>query len=479
MSVATSGLVRRKVFGLAGIALLACNPPIRTRSPDGSGAGGAHGDGPGFGFIIPDGSGQDGGPASPPGDEGGNCAEDVHRAERIAVDLLLLVDTSGSMTMPAGTRSKWALVLDALVGFVRDPKSAGLGVGLQFFPLILPVGCASDMECGGPLLGAPSCIQRRVCVNPFTAMGMAPLACSPSPGLVPEKCSPGSTCVDTGRCSVSGAECFAVGQPCPGVMAGTCQLAPRICATTGASCAPGHYQNLAVPIAPLPVAETAIVQTLGNKDPIGGTPTGPAVEGALAHARLHQAANPTHRVALVVATDGLPADCTPLDAAGISRPIALAQAANPSIATYVIGVFTSMEAPMARPLLEQLATAGGTGAPFVLTATDDLGQRFQEALDKIRGSILPCEFMIPPSTGTIDFGKVNVRFKGAAAEEDILYVASVERCDPLRGGWYYDVPPATETPTRVLVCPASCNRFKADASASVSLAFGCKTKVIE
>jgi hypothetical protein len=135
---------------------------------------------------------------------------------------------------------------------------------------------------------------------------------------------------------------------------------------------------------------------------------------------------------------------------------------------------------MARPLLEQVATAGGTGAPFVLTAADDLGQRFQDALDKIRGSALPCEFVIPPSnSGTIDFGKVNVRFKGAAAEEDIPYVASLDRCDPVRGGWYYDRAPAMAAPTRVLVCPASCNRYKADPDASVSLVFGCKTKVIE
>jgi hypothetical protein len=497
MSVATR-LVRHQVTGLAAVVLLGCSAPsIQSASSRGGaggtggasgsvgaggsagGAGGAAPVGPGTGSPIPDGGGA--APVSMPGDQ--KCAEDVHQAERIPVDLLLLVDTSGSMNNMAGMRTKWALVHDALVGFVKDPKSAGLGVGLQFFPLTAKAACTSDAECGGPTaFGSPSCLARRVCVGPTMPAGMAPPACSPLPGLFPERCATGTKCVDVGRCALSGADCFATGQPCPGGMAGNvCQPGPRSCFSVGASCAPADYQNVAVSVGALPGAEMSLVQSLDAIRPNGGTPTGPAVEGALAHARMHQMANPTHRVALVLATDGVPADCMPMDAAGISALVGAAGAASPSISTYVIGVFTPAEAPMASPLLQQLATAGGTGMPFVLTAGDDLGQRFQEALDKIRGSALPCEFMIPAPSGggAIDFGKLNVRWKGASGEEDIPYVGSVDRCDPMRGGWYYDVPPAMGTPGRVLVCPASCNRFKADGTANVSLVFGCKTRVIE
>jgi len=47
------------------------------------------------------------------------------------------------------------------------------------------------------------------------------------------------------------------------------------------------------------------------------------------------------------------------------------------------------------------------------------------------------------------------------------------------GGWYYDVPPATGPPSRILVCPASCGRFKSAPDANVSLLFGCETQVIK
>jgi hypothetical protein len=145
----------------------------------------------------------------------------------------------------------------------------------------------------------------------------------------------------------------------------------------------------------------------------------------------------------------------------------------------VIGVFTTVEAARARPALEMFATAGGTGTPYLLNAAADLGQRLNEALAKIRGQALPCEFTIPAGSGTIDFGKVNVTLETGGAEQTVPYVEGANRCDPMRGGWYYDVPPASGTPSRILVCPASCDRFKTAPEAKVSLVFGCETVVIK
>jgi hypothetical protein len=79
-----------------------------------------------------------------------------------------------------------------------------------------------------------------------------------------------------------------------------------------------------------------------------------------------------------------------------------------------------------------------------------------------REATLPCEFLIPRSNGPIDFGKVNVRLQEAAGTaEEIPYEGGATRCDPMRGGWYYDVDPATAAPTRVLTCPATCDRLEA------------------
>jgi hypothetical protein len=50
----------------------------------------------------------------------------------------------------------------------------------------------------------------------------------------------------------------------------------------------------------------------------------------------------------------------------------------------------------------------------------------------------------------------------------------------MRGGWYYDADPATGgTPTRIIVCEATCKKWKGDAMASVDLRVGCRTRVID
>ena len=117
---------------------------------------------------------------------------------------------------------------------------------------------------------------------------------------------------------------------------------------------------------------------------------------------------------------------------------------------------------------------------FVLSPTANLTDTLLAALAHIRRAALPCEFLIPPPrTGSIDYGKVNARLRGAGSMEEIPFVGTAARCDPTRGGWYYDVDPARGAPTRVLMCRATCARFKAETSASVQVAYGCKTVVIE
>ena len=53
-------------------------------------------------------------------------------------------------------------------------------------------------------------------------------------------------------------------------------------------------------------------------------------------------------------------------------------------------------------------------------------------------------------------------------------VASAAQCDA-RGGWYYDVaPPAT--PSKITLCPQSCEPLKATENSTVQVLYGCKTK---
>jgi hypothetical protein len=212
----------------------------------------------------------------------------------------------------------------------------------------------------------------------------------------------------------------------------------------------------------------------------GDTPMGPAVRGVLAHLRARLQANPGRRAALILTGDGLPEGSCPMnDIPTIAADVAAAYAGPPSIPTYVIGVFGAAELATAQPEMDRLAMAGGSNKAFVLEANADLTQRLQQALEQIRGAALACEYRIPPASGgSIDFGKVNVRYSGPGGAENVPYVERADRCDPMRGGWYYDVVPAMGMPARILTCPATCRRFNTEKNGKVELVFGCGAQVI-
>jgi hypothetical protein len=110
-------------------------------------------------------------------------------------------------------------------------------------------------------------------------------------------------------------------------------------------------------------------------------------------------------------------------------------------------------------------------------------QDFQPIFDSIAAQIvtsageLPCEYDIPdpPAGETLDPAEVNVLFTdGAGSGQDIYMVDGPAQCDPMDGGWYYDDPAA---PTKVLLCPASCDVVSSDPEGTIEIVFGCATKL--
>ena len=283
-----------------------------------------------------------------------------------------------------------------------------------------------------------------------------------------------------GRCSVSGQDCVTGGAPCPGGAGDQCGAGPKFCRQGGldTGCEVSAYAQPRVPIADLPAGAPALKTALDGVRPTGATPMGPAVTGVIEHLRARAAAQPGRRAALVLATDGLPMGCEADSIDAVATALQMGRAEAPSINTYVIGVFPPGAGP-SQMALNRLATAGGSGMPFVVEPGQNLNQKFLDALNMIRGAALACEFQIPkpPSGGTQDFNKVNVRYSGAAGAEDLTYVGSADRCDPAKGGWYYDVPLASGMPTRIIVCDSTCGRFKADSTGSVEIRVGCSTRV--
>lgn len=398
------------------------------------------------------------------------CATDQKKATPLPLDLYVMLDESGSMaTQVAAGLSKDKAVKDALDAFVVDPGSAGIGMGLQFFPLPTagtPASCTSSAECPG----ATGPCSMKVCARngPLTF-------CNGNSDCAPYQC------VSAGQCDLARNVYCSVGTACgadaSGFDRGTCIAQTAGFCSNSDSCDVGDYVTPAVAVAPLPGAGAAISAALAAKTAYGNTPTSAALQGAVDAAKAYATANPGHAVVAVLATDGLPTECD-TNMANVAAIAAAALAGTPSIKTFVIGVFAADEATVAQTNLDQIAAAGGTTSALIVTATASTTTQFVNAMNKIRGTALPCDYALPaPTSGTPDYDKMNVQHTDPAGKKTVLPNRSGAGSCDAAGGWYYDVSPSSgATPTRVILCPTSCDVVKT-AGGQVDVVIGCKTQV--
>jgi hypothetical protein len=330
---------------------------------------------------------------------GGGCASEVYSGEGAPLDMYIMLDKSGSMD-----GGKWSDVTSAIDSFMANPQSAGLGVGIQFFP------------------GGPSC---------------------------PEFCPQGNCPAGCGNC---------LQFP---VIGGVCEGSPT-------SCDVMEYATPAVAIAELPGVASDIQTAMANNSPSGGTPTAPALTGAIDYARTHAMANPGHEVIVVLATDGNPQGCSPEDIPSIRAIAEGGVSGTPSILTFVIGV-GDLEAN-----LDQIAQGGGSMDAFMVDAGGNVEQQFLDALEAIKGQALGCAYTIPlPEGGEADYDHVNVVYTpDGGSGQTIPYVGSPDQCPPGGDGWYYD---NAQDPTQILLCPGTCDRVEGDTTGEVEVVLGCAT----
>jgi hypothetical protein len=310
-----------------------------------------------------------------------------------------------------------------------------------------------------------------------------------------ETCARLQTCTSSPYCETGGTA------TCPA----DCTIVAGYCNQRDV-CDDNVYATPVVPIAPLPGAATALLASLSAHTPDGYTPTAPALRGAIKQAQQYAVAHPEYKVAVVLVTDGLPggftdvyqmgtlvrgyqhAACEPLDIPGIAKLASDAASppagsTNPPIPTFVIGVFSDAEASagVVQPKLDTLASNGGTGSAVIINTNSDVTTALQTALNKIRTTAIACEYKIPPPTsGNIDFMKVNVTFTaGNGTVTTLGYGKDAAACGT-KVGWHYDVDPnaGNGNPSSIVICDDNCKQFQSDSAGHVDFQLGCETIII-
>jgi hypothetical protein len=416
------------------------------------------------------------------GDIGDECAGDLIEAQRVPLDMYVMLDVSGSMLSPTEgdmNVTKWQAVSSALSGFISDDASAGIGVGLQVFPIRraeAPTSCTSDQACGN--------------FGPCANRGCWPLQGGILNGCLDrDNCGVFQDCVVVGECANDADYvCNAETTTNCGAGRGACTVPESVCFTAG-DCRPATYATAAADIAELPAAAPGLLSVINSAmpDPEGLTPTGPALGGAIQQAGAWASAHPDHQVVAVLATDGMPTLeakgmlCTPVrtveQVQAVPAIAAAGLAGDPSITTFVIGV-VGPEDLGAPATLNAIATSGGSGDAFIVDTTGDVAMQFRDALNQIRASGLSCDLLVPTAEAgkTVDYGKVNVVFDdGSGSSTPTLgYVGSAANCAKEKEGWYFDRDPDQgETPERILVCPDTCAKFREVDMGSVQIKLGC------
>ncbi|MBX3188696.1 MAG: VWA domain-containing protein [Labilithrix sp.] len=232
---------------------------------------------------------------------------------------------------------------------------------------------------------------------------------------------------------------------------------------SGSSCNTSDYNAPQVALTKLPSASFGTA--LDSQSPNGGTPTRPALEGAINTAQT-VAAGPGKdgKVAIVLVTDGQPEGCSNNNVNSIRD---LASSVASTIPTYVIGVGDALTN------LNAIAVGGGTKNALIVSTADPtkIQTEFSKAIETIKASAIACDYNIPPPPAgqAFDRAKVNVQHvpQGGTA-------GTLDYNPSCTGGtgWRYD---NEATPTRILLCDGSCDSVKSKAG-KVDIVFGCATQ---
>jgi hypothetical protein len=389
--------------------------------------------------------------------DGGTCASESSKAQQSPLDIFIMLDQSGSMLSCAdGTtncttvaQTKWGTVTSAIEAFVNQSLT-DVSVGIQYFAIPPAAGQCTKITCK-------------------KAADCGAAACGP--------CTAGY---------------------CLGYTGGG-----------GDSCDATDYSKADVEIALLPGVGSKINASISSHSPASlssswgtGTPTYPALQGAVNHAKAWAQSHQGHVVIDILATDGEPEECDPTDIPSIAAVAAAGVSGSPKILTFVIGID---DGSGNLGDLNHLAQSGGTdcatgsctnsstctgsncycdssgkNSACIVTLGGTVTAQMLAALNAIRGSALGCTYKIPASQsdgGMLDLSKVNVQYTPSGGSPVIIGNVSDSSQCPTSGtadDWYYDT--SVGVPTSIILCASTCTKIMADKGAQVDILVGCQTK---
>lgn len=235
-------------------------------------------------------------------------------------------------------------------------------------------------------------------------------------------------------------------------------------------CLVESYDEPALATAALPNGDV-FSDFIDSLDPVGETPTAPALRGVLQHASAALDNNPNGRAAVLLVSDGNPQGCeTLIPTNTVNGASAEVATYAEQIPTYVIGVGDSLER------LNQIAEAGGTESAVIvgITEPDQTSSQILERLEEIRSEVASCDVPIPeaPDGRRLEAGWVAAELLTAEGEPTPLAYDPDCTGDL---GFRYD---SLAQPENIRLCQSACAEVRKD-DTSLNVLFGCSVIVPE
>jgi len=233
-------------------------------------------------------------------------------------------------------------------------------------------------------------------------------------------------------------------------------------ASAGGACDVGLYNFAHVPVGQLPghvlMLESSLFGEVANG---GSTPIYGALKGTYDWVIPYQQSNITHRVIVVLASDGSPNSCPGNQNNAVEIALLAEQALNAGVETYVIGM-----AGASMNVLDSIAYAGGSAQAYDISSNATM---FYDKMKEIQ-KLFNCEYILPQDS-SLDMNKIIVEYISSISLPDwkIPRVSDASECNTT-AGWYFD---DNVNPSTITLCDLACDLVVSDPDPKLSFAFGC------